>query len=131
MVMPYSSNSGRIFLCNALLNSLRCSSTSRIFIPCALITEESVVLTAVEMTGLKQFCTDLVSPLPSASHFIPVIVPTSLISSFLESATCMFMEPLAPSSNGTPESGSMYRTLESVPHLSAICMDLLIKYTSQ
>ena len=42
-----------------------------------------------------------------------------------------FILPLAPGSRGIPDSGSMYRTLLSVPHLIAICSVLLMKYTSQ
>ena len=43
----------------------------------------------------------------------------------------MFISPEAPNSNGVPVSGSIKRTFSGVPHLTAICTVLLIKYTSE
>ena len=92
----------------------------------SLMTAERLVLTVLAISGRKLACTDLVKPSPSPQE-MPFMVPTSLSSSFLESATARFSSPEAPSSNGTPVSGSMKRTFSGVPHLMAICTVLLMK----
>ena len=85
-----------------------------------------MALTAVVITGRKAFCTDLVKPSLSPQA-MPFIVPTSFRISFRESETIRFSSPEAPSSSGTPVSGSMKRTFSGVPHLMAVCTALLTK----
>ena len=85
-----------------------------------------MALTAVVISGRNAACTDLVKPSLSPQA-MPFIVPTSFSSSLRESDTMRFNSPDAPSSSGTPVSGSMKRTFSGVPHLMAICTVLLMK----
>ena len=91
-----------------------------------LMTAPRFAFTALVMSGRKEACRDLVNPGPS-SQAMPLVVPTSFTRSLRESSTIRFISPDAPSSRGTPVSGSMKRTLSGVPHLIPICTVLLMK----
>lgn len=106
----------------------RLSSISRTLMLRALIQEDRLALTAVEINGRKDVARDFATPPPRSSYAMPFIVPTSFTSSLRTSDTIRFISPDAPSSSGTPYVGSMNLNLLSVPYFIAI-WTVLLRYS--